>query len=475
MSSSETNIIEQIREDVIANKNTAQISFNNLLKGYKLHIDELHIPFELHGDLDLSIIKTEKFNNLIKLVFREGELTSLKNIPGYMKVIECPHNLLKTLVDIPGSLTHLDIRENSIKTLNLKQASGLIVLHCEDNGLESISNLPKNLEELYCEKNSLKILDLEGISKLNTLHASSNPVLIVQNKPNALINYKNDNNSLYTHDTNVSDKEASSKDILKKVDYTEALNNYFRIKQKYEIELMNDKRKAFSKGKTKKDAIRRSMLVVPKCLNCSKSGGMSFKTTSDRYTASCGNSQNPCKFNIELTRGSYIRSETYLDVIDDILNDTKQIIVNQKMDTIFEYVSEDTASRKFKETMKRYEEDSNLYNLEIKNFNELYNNAKDADDIKKRQVIIYNINQKIKVLTDEYKENGLTSLLKVIVNIYINELIPEIENMRRLKYDIMEVIDDGLDERLVQIQVHPSREEVNDSEEPTVKKYVSNI
>jgi DNA-binding transcriptional regulator YbjK len=471
MSSSETNIIEQIREDIIADNNTAQISFDNLLKGYNQDIDELHLPFELHGDLDLSIIKKEKFNNLIKLVFREGELTSLKNIPGYVKVIECPHNLLKTLVDLPGSLTHLDIRENGIKSLDLKQASELIVLHCEDNGLESISNLPKNLEELYCEKNSLKILDLEGVSKLNTLHASSNPVLIVQNKPNALINYKNDNNSLYTHDTNMSDKGATAKDILNKVDYAEALDNYFRIKQKYEIGLLNQKRKAFSKGKTKKDAIRRSMSIVPKCLNCGKSGGMSFNTTGDGYTASCGNSQNPCKFNIELTRGSYISSETYLDAMDDILNDTKQIVVNQKMDALFEYVSETTASRAFKETIKRYEEDSDLYNIEMKNFNELYNNAKRADDIKKRQVIIYNINQKIKMLTDEYKENGTTSALKVIVNIYINELMPEIENMRRLKYDIMEVIDD----RLVQIEVRPSREEVNDSEEPIVKKYVSNI
>ena len=471
MSSGETNIIEQIREDVIADNNTAQISFDNLLKGCKQHIDELHIPFELHGDLDLSIIKTAKFNNLIKLVFREGELTSLKNIPGYMKVIECPHNLLKTIVDIPGSLTHLDIRENSIKTLDLKQASGLIVLHCEDNVLESISNLPKNLEELYCEKNSLKILELEGVSKLNTLHASSNPVLIVQNKPNALVNYKNDNNALYTHDTNISEKEVTTKDILNKVNYAEALDNYFRIKHKYESELLTEKRKAFSKGKTKKDAMQRSRSVVKKCLNCRKSGGMSFKTTSDRYTASCGNSHNPCKFNIELTRGSYLLSETYLDAMGDILNDTRQIIVKQKMDAIFEYVSEDTSSRTFKETMKRYEEDSSLYNSEMKNFNELYNNAKQSDDIKKRQVIIYNINQKIKLLSNEYKENRTTSALKVIVNIYQSELIPEMENLRRLKYDIMEVIDD----RLVQIEVHPSREEVNDSEEPTVIKFVSNI
>jgi len=471
MSSSETSIIEQIREDIIANNNTAQIMFNNLLMEHKQQIERLNIPFELHGDLDLSIIKSEKYNNLVHLVFREGELTSLINIPGYMKVIECPHNLLKNLVDLPGSLTHLDIRENSITKLDLMKASSLVVLHCEDNGIEIISNLPKNLEELYCEKNNLKVLDLSGVSKLNTLHASSNSLLIVQNKPNSLVNYKNDNNSLSLYDTNVSDKEVTTKDILNKINYAEALDNYFRIKQKYESELFKEKRKAFAKGKTKKDAKRRSMTVIPKCLNCRKSGGMSFKITSDSYTASCGNPQNPCKFNIELTRGSYILSETYLGVIDEILDESKRIIVKQKMDALFEYISEDTASRIFKETIKRYEIDSSLYNTELKNFNNIYNNTKQTDDIKKLQVVIYNINQKIKMLTVEYKENGNTSILKVIVNIYETELMPEIENLRRLKYDVMEMIDD----KLVLIDVNISRQEENYAEEPIVKKFVSNI
>ena len=67
------NIIEQLREDVIGNNNTAQVSFTNLLRTQKTHIDELHIPFDLHGDLDLSVIKTEKFVNLVKLFFRDGE------------------------------------------------------------------------------------------------------------------------------------------------------------------------------------------------------------------------------------------------------------------------------------------------------------------------------------------------------------------------------------------------------------------
>ena len=38
-------------------------------------------------------------------------------------------------------------------------------------------------------------------------------VLIVQNKPNALVDYKNESNALSTHDTNLSEKEVTTKDI----------------------------------------------------------------------------------------------------------------------------------------------------------------------------------------------------------------------------------------------------------------------
>ena len=127
---------------------------------------------------------------------------------------------------------------------------------------------------------------------------------------------------------------------------------------------------------------------------------------------------------------------------------------------------------KHKETLKTFEEDGKLYNEELLNFNELYNNAKKAEDIKKRQLIIHNINEKIKMLNIEYKENGNTSILKLIVNLYTTELMPEIENLRRLKYDIIEVTSDDV---LVQQEVDPSREETNMGEDDAVIKFVSNI
>jgi hypothetical protein len=476
MNATTENILEQLREDVIGNNNTAQVSFTNLLRTQKTHIEELHIPFELHGDLDLSIIKTEKFTNLNKLFFRDGELTSLKNIPENIKLIECPHNLIKELGDLPGSLTHLDIRENYIKTLDLKKASSLSVLHCEHNALENIHNIPPTLEELYIDNNNMNILDLDGLNKLRILHASNNHVLIVKNKPNSLIDYKNDNNTLSSMDTTIGDKEREPKEIINKVTYNQACNDFFRIKKKYEEELFKMRKKKYKTGKTIKGSQKRSRSVVPLCLNCKKKGGMIFDITRDRYAAYCGNKEEPCKFVIELTRGSYVLTELYLNTMQEILDDSKETIIRQKMDTLFDFISEETSARVFKEKITEFERDATLYNDELKKYNELYNNAGKENDIKKKQITIYNINQKIRTLIDEYKENGNTSILKLIVNLYKTELIPETENLQKIKYDVVEMDTTNEDEnRLIQYEVHPSREEVNDSEEPSVIKFVSNL
>lgn len=473
---SDKNIIEQLREDVIGNNNTAQVSFVNLLRTQKTHIQDLHVPFDLHGDLDLSVIKTEKFANLIKIVFKDGELTSLKNIPENMKVIECPHNLIKELGDLPGSLTHLDIRENYIKALDLKKASSLSVLHCEHNELKSITNLPNSLEELYAEHNNLTLLDLNNLNKLHTLSCSNNPVLIVQNKPASLVNYSNDNNVLFSLDTSIGDVEREPKEIMNKVNYNQALNEFFRIKKKYENELFKIRKKEYKKGKTIKGSQRRSRSVVPKCLNCQKMGGMIFNVTQDKYKAYCGNKEDPCNFAIELSRGTYVLSELYLNAMSEIMDESIEAIIRQKMDTLFEFISEETSVRVFKDNITKFERDTILYKDELKRYNELYNNAGKENDIKKKQITIYNINQKIKTLIDEYKENGNTSILKLITNLYKTELIPETENLRNLKYDVVEM--DNTNEnnnRLIQYEVHPSREEVNDSEEPSVIKFVSNL
>ena len=160
---------------------------------------------------------------------------------------------------------------------------------------------------------------------------------------------------------------------------------------------------------------------------------MIFDITHDRYSAYCGNKVEPCKFVIELTRGTYILSESYLTTMREIIDENKTTIIQQKMDSIFDFISEQTAARVFKDKLTEFERDIIFYKDELNNYNELYNNVGKENDIKKKQLAIYNINQKIKTIQDEYKENGNTSILKLIANLYKTELIPEIEKPTKIK------------------------------------------
>ena len=80
-------------------------------------------------------------------------------------------------------------------------------------------------------------------------------------------------------------------------------------------------------------------------------------------------------------------------------------------------------------------------------------------------------------MSDEYKENGNTSIVKLISDMHIKELVPETENLRRLKYDIteMDLFSDIENDILIQYESAPYKMEINDTEEPIVKTFVSNL
>jgi len=472
----EQNIIEQIREDIITNNNTAQVTLDNFIKDLKRHIEEIIIPFELHGDIDLSVFTTEKFVNLRRIVFREGELTSIRNVPNKIDTLICANNILKELNDLPGSLLHLDCRGNHIYRLDLSKLTNLQQLFCQDNKLTEINNIPKTLVEFVCENNQLKHIDLSGLNKLDVLSTSNNSLLIIENLPTNIKEHTNENNQLTAFDTTPGENGITTNEIKQKIDYTEAIDTYFRIKDKYEKDTNERRHKEFKKGKTKKSALRKARGVKPNCLNCHRPVGMIFDIR-EKYTAMCGDTKEPCKFNIILTRGNYIMSDLYLEAMTEIVDDNREEIIKQKMDTIFEYISEDTSARVFKEKLEEFNINRTLLNQEHKQHNEHYNNAHTDELIKKKQDIIHNINQKIKALSEEYKENGNTSIPKLIVNMHINDLIPETENLRRLKYDIteMDLFSDKNNDILIQYEVAHHKIEENDDEEPTVETFVSNL
>ena len=350
--------------------------------------------------------------------------------------------------------------------------------HCNDNKIEELNNIPKSIVSLYCDQNKLKHLDLKNLVNLRTLHVSNNSLIIIENLPDTVHEFISENNpiemAIVENDEQIGD-DAIKKHIEKKIDYIDAVHKYFSLKQKYDKELNLAKHKEFNKYENKKTASKRSASVKPKCINCRRPVGTIFSCSSSGYSAICGDKNQPCQLNIILSRGYSKPIEGFVNLFKESVDDIKNEIIQQKMDTLFSYISENQSTQLFTKKINLYNEDSKrLANL-LTVYNDLYNNQHKTEMIQKKNESIHNIHKKIREMLDEYKNKQHKETLRTAIDTYINDLIPEIDNVRRLKYEIneMEVDDEGNDV-LYQREIGLSNFEHIYGEPPSVSKFKMN-
>jgi hypothetical protein len=145
------------------------------------------------------------------------------------------------------------------------------------------------------------------------------------------------------------------------------------------------------------------------------------------------------------------------------------------LDTLFSYISESDSAALFSKKIKEYNEDSKLLSDNLTLYNDLHNNSHKMEMIQKKNEKIHEINKKIRMAINEYKNTEYKQTLRNAVELYIHDLMPEIDNLRRLKYDINEIIvDDDNNEVLFQREVGISKIEHIYGEQPVVSKFKMN-
>ena len=465
------NIIHEQRESIINDNNNAQTDFVSILNGLKTNVTEINVKIPLQGELDLSILSEKGFERMTTLLFSEGEITGIRNIPTGISKLVCCKNLLVELEDLPGSLLYLNINHNYLTLFDFTKVPHLEELHCDDNKIQEFKNLPSSLTSLYCEQNKLKKLDLKGLKNLKTLHCSNNPLLMIDNLPETIHDFVSENNSfglvtnVEDNDDDVDDKD--SVNIDKKINYMEAIKSYFRLKNKYENELLKKKRTAFKSKSSKTAGSHKASMIKGKCIHCNRPVGTIFSTNENGYTALCGDKVNPCKLNIKLIRGDFVSNDEMLYLYKGLLERSKTDIIRLKLNTLFSYISEGQSVEKFKEIMEDYNDTSETYSEVLKNYNEMYNNEEKKEMIHKKNEMFHDLNRKIRALLIEYENDDNKEILRNAVKVYIHDLLPEIENLRRLKYDIVEM-DDNI---LYQKEFSVSKLDFVYGEEPSVKSF----
>jgi len=116
-------------------------------------------------------------------------------------------------------------------------------------------------------------------------------------------------------------------------DVKESLNEYFKLKQKYESVIAANKKKIINNSTLSNREKRiEYMKLKPKCINCKRPGGTIFKInlfsedhnneSYREYNATCGIIADPCGLKIKIQYG---KTDLLTDILKNIEDEIKEI------------------------------------------------------------------------------------------------------------------------------------------------------
>jgi hypothetical protein len=257
----------------------------------------------------------------------------------------------------------------------------------------------------------------------------------------------------------------STEEILSVKD---ALNEYFRLKEKFENEMNVNKRKIMNNPTLSKREKRSEYLkLMPKCVNCrrpSKQGtlfSITFHPSDDKtdayrtFKSICGNLADPCNLNIEINLGNVEHLNKIIENIRKDISQTKNVIINDKNKLLFGLMTTETALENF-DTNKTYiSELTSIYEGYLDEWNKKIDNPDKKVELDDSLVLLYQNIDKIKECVKKMNENNDTQFAVDAANIYYTTVEPLMKKIRQLKYGENIVFNDDTNDtcRLIQHQI----------------------
>lgn len=455
------------------NENDGQMKLINYLEQLDpKETDSLELDMVLEGSLDFSVLRDKGFQGIKSIVFLEdGKITNLLNIPESVTYVECSHQELTTLNGIPSSIQELKVNDNKITKMDAKNYPQLIVLNIQNNELTELVHLPETLEILDAQNNMLRKLNLKQAQGLKKLNVSNNPLLVLEHVPPTLEEIVMENNP-FTEVIRAGEDNEDQKE--KKVDYLEAVYTYFKLKAGYEKRLLDKKRLAFRKGKSKKEGKKLSQQAYEPCIYCKRKSGTLFYMKDDRYCAKCGDKTSPCELNIEIYKGYYYQLDETMKMDEEEIEKKKEHIIELKMRNLFKYLTTEETNILFKKGLDEFHEERDLHKETLKQYDKVYNNIQRYHETEKKQKHVYEIQQQIENLLNEYKEKQKREILIAAIEMHKNDLLPALHNLRWMKYDVMYVEEDykTKESTLIQNELSLQHKEIHLGEDQRVINFV---
>jgi hypothetical protein len=431
-------------------KNTAQFNVDQSIQriSNKARETEFVLPWmTLYGEVNLSSLKSLNVKSVITK--EPGQITEVRGVPDGVTNLRFDKQLLIEIPNLPKSIETINLDGNFIETADFAKYPALKVLRLNNNRLKHMTNLPNSLEELYVDNNHIARLNLDGLERLRVLHCRNNRTLRIENIPASMVDLQvQDGNPLIALDYAFIPGTSTSEDDRRvrgtEAEYVESLHKYFTLKTKYEDAAKSTRtivrEQAIRRGMSKQQAVKRALAARPKCVNCRRPVGTVFKIREDRFIAYCGDANEPCGLRIEIYKGRFESDDELAKYTEAQLLETKEKIIRQKMDVLFNYSPEEETVPKFKELIEEYNLYSFLHKGDIETRDDKRFNSHKKELMKSKVQLLSELKGKMNAYVDEYAESKNREALRAAMDIYVGEYAPEIHNLRMLKYNVMEMV-----------------------------------
>lgn len=220
--------------------------------------------------------------------------------------------------------------------------------------------------------------------------------------------------------------------------FLEKLNEYYKLKNEYET-----KRQTKKNGILKDDTLNmkrkqdKYIKMNVNCINCGRNVGTIFENNNGILSAVCGDKLAPCKLDIKINRGKFIRLEVLMDVFQSGVDNLKEEIITTKLDLLFGYEPESITLKKFSKLKDELTADLETVLEYKRQFIEIVLNLDNKPILNTKMTIFYNKISLIKSTIEEFNETGQIQLIKDMIILYDTEMTPLLVELRNLKYKYM--------------------------------------
>ena len=222
----------------------------------------------------------------------------------------------------------------------------------------------------------------------------------------------------------------------------EAINEYYKLKNKYETLYREKYIKPILNGNksNREKRVEYSRLPKNECVNCKRNVGTIFTIYQDakeslrKYVVKCGDLAEPCPLDIQIQTSL---REQFREAINDELNKVESIklkIIKEKNNALFfnkKVLDEfENLTQKLKGVTQiaGYLIESNI--LKNENPEKAVLLKKTVDEFGKGLLLPF------KKMIDEYVVKNNELKLNAAVHFYIDEMVPKLKEIQSLKYDV---------------------------------------